>query len=80
MLEGNAVIFQLTLIKKYYVLPGTYHIHTNDWCTVGFKSVYQNPDFWFVQIMDPMCAQNTLALHCVDQAPGLCLKKEKVFD
>lgn len=32
--------------------------------------------------MDPMCVQNTLALHCVDQAPGLCLKKKKkkVFD
>lgn len=44
-------------------------------------NLYQNPGYWFVQIMDPTCVQNTLALHCVDQAPGLCLKKKKkVFD
>lgn len=30
--------------------------------------------------MDPMCVQNTLALHGVDQAPGLCFKKKKNYD
>lgn len=42
-------------------------------------NLYQNPGYRFVQIMDPMCVQNTLALHCVDQAPGLCFKKKKKY-